>query len=402
MFWKYIQNDLDEKYKTHMIDSDLIEEEYILSNVIFPKFQDEVEYFSPANNEDKMGTNFYSFGDFEHPDGQSKQEVNKFFTKLIVSFESCIFLDNANFEKYNFEHELLFNKCKFESEIQLSKIYKNKVSFLACTIDNLNCENIVFESFVDFASTTFKNNVSFENTTFEAGAAFAKCKFEDKTDFTYTSFEDKSFFNEAEFSKKIDLETATFYKDVDFLKITTEVANRETARKIKDSFEKQNNIIEANKFYALEMKEREKELTKDMKEGKNIFEWLIFKAHAISSNHSQDWVLALLWILNIGLIFSMFTSTFYHDNMLAYISILIVTVALKFNNTLFKILISVNFIIFDCLSYVHLDEIADKINQFSIMTSKDPITFWLLMFKITIAYLIYQFIVSVRQNTRRK
>ena len=38
------------------------------------------------------------------------------------------------------------------------------------------------------------------------------------------------------------------------------VKNRETARKIKDTFEKQNNIIEANRFYKLEMKEREKEL----------------------------------------------------------------------------------------------------------------------------------------------
>lgn len=233
LFWRYIQNDLNEKYNTHMTDSDLIEKEYILSNVIFPKFQDEIEYCSYASNEDKMGTNFYSYGEFEYPDGQSKQEVNKFFTKLIVLFNNCTFLDDANLKKYNFEHPILFNDCIFESEIQLSKIYKNRVSFLNCIIDNLNCEDIVFESFIDFASTTFKNNVLFENTTFEAGAAFVKCKFEDKTDFTYTSFEEKTFFNEAEFSEKIDLETATFYKDVDFLKITTEVANRETARKIK-------------------------------------------------------------------------------------------------------------------------------------------------------------------------
>lgn len=402
LFWKYIQYDLDEKYNTHMIDSDLIEKEYILSNIIFPKFQDEVEYFSPANNEKEMGTNFYSYGIFEDPVNGEYPNVNKLFEKLIVSFDNCIFLDNANFEKYNFEHELLFNECKFESEIQLSKIYKNRVSFLACTIQNLNCQDIVFESFIDFASTTFENKVSFKNTIFEIGVSFVQCKFNNETDFTYTSFEGKTFFNEAKFSKEINLEKATFYEDVDFLKIETQVANRETARKIKDSFEKQNNIIEANKFYALEMQEREKELKEDIKEGKNIFEWLIFKAHALSSNHSQDWVLALLWILNIGLIFSMFISTFYHNNMLAYISILMVAVALKFNNALFKILISVNFIIFYWLSYVHLDEITDKINPFSIMTSKDPITFGLLLFKVTIAYLIYQFIVSVRQNTRRK
>ena len=39
-----------------------------------------------------------------------------------------------------------------------------------------------------------------------------------------------------------------------------QVANRETARVIKNFYDNSNNIIEANRFYALEMEEREKEL----------------------------------------------------------------------------------------------------------------------------------------------
>ncbi|MFA5233286.1 MAG: hypothetical protein WC390_02720 [Sulfurimonas sp.] len=69
---------------------------------------------------------------------------------------------------------------------------------------------------------------------------------------------------------------------------------------------------------------------------------------------------------------------------------------------LLKIILIISALMFLFLSYISLDTVADKINPFSIMTSKDPIAFGLLMFKITIAYLIYQFIVSVRQNTRRK
>lgn len=42
-------------------------------------------------------------------------------------------------------------------------------------------------------------------------------------------------------------------------------------------------------FYALEMKEREKELNPK----KDFFEWLVFKFHGLSSNHSQDWTLVL-------------------------------------------------------------------------------------------------------------
>lgn len=318
--------------------------------------------------------------------------------KLVeIKFNSIDFTDSTFHKKFkmqycNVENKSIFYNTKFKD---LSDFYRTKFS-------EVIFERADFEDFVDFASTTFENKVSFEDTTFEAGAAFVKCNFNKETVFTYTSFEDKTFFNEAKFLNEINLETATFYKDVDFLKIKTEVANRETARKIKDSFEKQNNIIEANTFYALEMKEREKELTKDIKSGKNIVDWLIFKAHAISSNHSQDSVLPILWILNIALFYSMCVSTFYHNNALAFISALFMISFLFSKTTLLKIMLLANFLIFYFLSYINLDYLTDKINPFSIMTSKDTMTFGLLLFKITIAYLIYQFIVSVRQNTRRK
>lgn len=69
---------------------------------------------------------------------------------------------------------------------------------------------------------------------------------------------------------------------------------------------------------------------------------------------------------------------------------------------LLKTILIISLFMFMFLSYIDLDIIAMNINPFSIMTSKEPITLGLLIFKITIAYVIYQFIVSVRQNTRRK
>ena len=105
-------------------------------------------------------------------------------------------------------------------------------------------------------------------------------------------------------NKKLDLSNTSLPSNMNFLNAELEVENRETARVIKDSFEKQNNIIEANKYYALEMKAREDELERDIREGKNIFEWLVFKIHSLSSNHSQDWLLALFWIFIVGFIAS--------------------------------------------------------------------------------------------------
>ena len=85
----------------------------------------------------------------------------------------------------------------------------------------------------------------------------------------------------------------------DFKNLKSEnIANRETARIIKNSFEKQNNIIEANKFYALEMEKEKEELT--WKE--NFIDKLIFTAHEISSNHSQNPLRVLFWIIIFGIL----------------------------------------------------------------------------------------------------
>ncbi|RXJ79099.1 hypothetical protein CRU95_15255, partial [Arcobacter sp. F2176] len=192
------------------------------------------------------------------------------------------------------------------------------------------------------------------------------------------------------------------------------VKNRETARIIKDSFEQQNNIIEANKFYALEMKEREKELEFN----KESFEWLVFKIHAWSSNHSQDWVLALYWILTLGFAFSLFNfftvqieNKFIHFDFIKFIGLFcLILIGIFVDNICKKKdeIKSVFLLFYFYLLYAYetsdefLTFFANTINPFSIMTGKDELTFGTLIFKIIIAYLIYQLIISIRQNTRRK
>jgi hypothetical protein len=156
------------------------------------------------------------------------------------------------------------------------------------------------------------------------------------------------------------------------------------------------------------MEKREYELKEAVTEGhfRFILESLIFKVHGITSNHSQDRFLSLLWILNITFMYTIFSSeNSYHNNMLATIffySIVLTLFIYQNPRFLLKIILIFSALMFVVLSYINVDTVADKINPFSIMTSKDTITFGLLIFKITIAYLIYQFIVSVRQNTRRK
>lgn len=95
----------------------------------------------------------------------------------------------------------------------------------------------------------------------------------------------------------------------------------------------------------------------------------------------------------------------YHNNILAttsFYSIIFTLFIYQNPQVLLKIVLILNTLMFLFISYTSLNTIADKINPFSIMTKDEPITFDGLIYKIIIAYLIYQLIISIRQNTRRK
>ncbi len=218
-------------------------------------------------------------------------------------------------------------------------------------------------------------------------------------------------------NKKLDLSNTSLPSNMNFLNAELEVENRETARVIKDSFEKQNNIIEANKYYALEMKAREDELERDIREGKNFFEWLVFKIHGISSNHSQDWTLALFWIINLTFFYS-YLNIQPNDKVLVFkilfscIAILVIacmTIKIPEENkerrwltTIPTTIVCYGFYGYLVETDLQLSEFSKNLNPFSIMRGDEPITLGTLIFKIIIAYLIYQLIISIRQNTRRK
>lgn len=201
-----------------------------------------------------------------------------------------------------------------------------------------------------------------------------------------------------------------FRKETNFLDIKlSKVGNRETARIIKDSFEQQNNIIEANKFYALEMKEREKELSPK----KDFFEWLVFKIHGLVSNHSQDWLLSLFWIISLTFLTSFIKtidcnfSQISEKIVLSFIAISIIFfININVSNTkkIYYIICSLVYYFIYALftKDFSLTIFSNLINPFSIMTGKEELSFGILIYKITIAYLIYQLIISIRQNTRRK
>ncbi|CAM3400093.1 pentapeptide repeat-containing protein [Arcobacter aquimarinus] len=398
LFWKIFY----EKY-------DSIQILFVIKNVVFPKFESQgLAKQSPRKIVFEYINNSLKF---ENCTFEDEISLYKYIHKL--EFKECKFLANFELSKNDIEKGLTFINCTFNKNLILKNVtFKigSKVRIKNCSmIENVNFENTTFEDLADFNKTCF-NEINFYKTTFEDISVFTETIFNKKVDFKHTTFEKLSIFRNSEFIDSINLKDAIFKEKANFLEIKTDVSNRETARIIKDSFEQQNNIIEANKFYALEMKSREKEL--DFKE--NFFEWLVFKIHGLASNHSQDWILALFWIISFT--FSFLTMDFVNTHYLTHIVDYILIDLLIFIGFVYGSYLTIEYEKINKFCYIGIYYIfyaffsgdwllkcfSNKLNPFSIMTGNEELTFSGLIYKIIIAYLIYQLIISIRQNTRRK
>lgn len=371
------------------------------------------------------------------------------FKKIVcegIYFKEQIFKNNNLYKNLQFE-ELSFIRCEFDKKFLITynkpedentffeikkldltgSIFHSKVEMKEINFSNNSIfNNTKFNELCDFYGSKFNNINCFIKTTFNDICVFTNVTFKNDVDFKYTTFGKLALFKEAIFEKRLNLEDTIIKEEINFLKIKNKnnkeldsknIANRETARIIKDSFEKQNNIIEANKFYALEMKEREKELEENIKKGKNIFEWLVFKIHGLSSNHSQDWLLPIFWILNISILIPFFKLICFETLKIEmtifiityfYLLIYLVTYSDKYRAITIIISSFLIYMVFYKLSpSINLNSMSSNLNPFSIMIESNgaenkDLDFITLIFKSTIAYLIYQLIVSIRQNTRRK
>ncbi|WP_151899662.1 hypothetical protein [Sulfurimonas hydrogeniphila] len=223
-------------------------------------------------------------------------------------------------------------------------------------------------------------------------------------------------FTDVKIKEPLDLTSISFKEFANFLGIQCSVKNRETARIIKNSFEQQKNIIEANKFYVLEMQKMEEKL----KFNENPLDWIVFKIHKISSNHSQDWMLVLFWILSLTFLYSGFKQKYYSGcsggNQLMLYSLLSISSIIVFIESIVlmeskKINKFIVFLIFNIINYACYGIVTNDYQllcvskifyQFSQISENSHFPLSVLIYKVSIAYLIYQLIVSIRQNTRRK
>lgn len=406
-------------------------DELILSDIIFP---DNFEYQSVFSKHTNI-----QFIDCEFNKKMIHLNIESICYTQCHFKNNIWFFDKKDISKTDNIYNLCFDYCTFEEEFNCDFYADNMPR---CNITALNIQNSTFKKSIKFnkcninSSYMFSNNTIFGTSDFGditfKEAYFIRNKFNDVVSFKQSYFDSFTFkentfdklaiFEDTTFKSKLNLKGNIFKDEINFLGIknengksleTANIVNRETARIIKHSFEKLDNIIEANKFYALEMQKREEELSKE----KNWLDLIVFKFHKISSNHSQDWLLSLLWVINLTFVYTSFQFIEALDShwlfLYSFLSIGLIITSIEglayleipkdYKGLFCVIFIFLNWIFYSLITNDYtMCYASNNFNPFSIMMGKESLTFGTLIYKLIIAYLIYQFIISIRQNTRRK
>ncbi|MCD4668735.1 MAG: hypothetical protein K8R44_09195 [Sulfurimonas sp.] len=290
--------------------------------------------------------------------------IGKFFiTNSEVS--NLISVRNTKTEENNIGTVEIFDTT-FKDNFHFSNI---NISFLMISDTNFN-------KLFDFNSVVVMDECNFEKIKFKELALFDKCIFETKIIFKYVIFESFSYFRNSTFKNGIDLEYSSSKEEMNFYniqglsskesKINT---SQETYRIIKHQFEKLGNKIEANKYHALELEQRRRILYKEKFDSLQKFsEWLVFMSHKVFSNHSSSWHISIFWIFVVG-----FFTSFSIDNLVYH----------RYDCTVSWI---------DYFKYISIINLDNCIKE-------HPLIF--LLNKISLGYLYYQFLLSVRKDTRK-
>lgn len=324
------------------------------------------------------------------------QEINRFngknadsstypvnFETLNYTFSGCVFNDNVNFNPLE-NSVITVDYCTFKEHFYINNGYLSddkviKVNTITiedstfekdfgvynAEIKAIKINNVDFESLAEFNEVTFQDEFDFKEISYKGFTLFDKCIFNTKAEFEYIIFEKFTSFRGSTFNKGLNLDYTSGDKEINFFGInglesdeSKHETSRETYRIIKNNFEKNGNKIEANKYHALELDQRRRELAKN--KWKNISDYIVFKIHDLSSEHSTNWFLALFWMFVVSYITNKFLG---------------------------------NELSIDCVfKYINiLSKIEDFDNSYFVMVFN----------KVSLGYLYYQFLTAVRKDTRK-
>jgi len=290
---------------------------------------------------------------------------------ITISFKSAKFYDHANFQDLIFLRDINFQEAKFYGDVNFTEsTFKESVNFSYASFkSNTDFSEVSFHGDTSFSYANFQKNITFENT--ECKGIF---------DFSDVSFEsillDKSSFTNASYLRLYGW-NSKIHEDIAGERLSSKhFQTKESARIIKAYFEKENNIIESNIYYPIEMDKYREEISKYS----NPFiafikdqDYLVTTLSKYVSNYNTSWLRVFFWILFLSLI-----TLFFHDGLPSD-----KTTLLNIPNRAIELINPLNIFKKDYNLYKGHE-------------------FWAMIVRVITIYLFYQFTMAFRQNTRRK
>ena len=288
-------------------------------------------------------------------------------------------------ENTSFKQSLKLSDCLIE-EIDISNDESNKDKKKINKIDFENNEfgkksDIYFEN-VDIGFLSFKKNVndskfiSFFDTNILKELEFINSNLSNMEFHNCNVSSASKMFKNVAFISNNGFTIFNGVKWGDISKTFEKKTDRDTFRQLKYVNEKQGNIIVANKFYSAEMAAYKKEL-KDDQNKHNWQDKVIFWLNEKVSNFSQNWLRPLGWFFLLGFIAFISSNI---NKILYYLSDASKITSATFLNA-----------IYDFFKYL---------NPFNTFAGEWNPIIWLI-FKALSVFIIYQFIISLRRQTRR-
>lgn len=188
--------------------------------------------------------------------------------------------------------EVGLTNCVFDDGINLSGFVCDRLSLNSCDVDGRFSLDGAHAKKVDFRDSHFKRSVIFDGGIYEVLL------------FSASSFEQILSLENSEVAEFIGLVSCSLGKQPNFLnchlsQAVIDVADRETFRIVKNSFDAVGNNIEANRYFSYEMNAYLKELRQNAK-GRVGERWLLELNHLISDHGQNYWKpLRLIFILPI-------------------------------------------------------------------------------------------------------
>lgn len=288
----------------------------------------------------------------------------------------------------NFEKGFVLNDYIIESAYFENSVFDEKFEFKYNRVNAFEIDDCNFKKIADFFESTFEK-FKIHKSIFDNFTGFELCQFGKEIDpknrdyialFEYVTFSNFVNFRNTHFYSGLDIDNINLKDSPNFLNTEIGFSNttRETFRIVKNSFDKIGNHIDANHFFALEMRKHKEDLLKE--DGKKT-EKLVFWFNESISEFGQNYLRPICIFVALSLLFYLLSIGYEREWL--YI----------FNEP-------VNHILGSIAGF--FNGLAKSLLPFDSKLLKKGMEFISLWFYIAFSVLMWQIIVAVKRHTKRE